>query len=156
MSIALFILAIIFALGGIVSLISPLLPGPIFSYIGYLLYYFSDKSDDSLRDLIVWGIFMIVASVIDTLMSPVITKKFGGSKKAVWGSFLGTIVGSFFFPPIGMLLGAFVGALLGEMRETNKLGDSEFKVAFGSFLGFITGTGLKLIYCIFVLWHIIF
>ena len=85
------------------------------------------------------------------IMAPLITKKMGGSKRATRGSFVGVIAGSFFIPPFGMLIGSFAGALLGEWSENNRLDSKSFKIALGSFLGFILGTGLKLMVSIMIL-----
>ncbi|MFI3268069.1 MAG: DUF456 domain-containing protein [Rikenellaceae bacterium] len=156
MEITLFITSIVVAALGIILLIIPIIPAPVVSFIGLLVYYFSGKSEDSVLELVIWGVFMIVVLLMDNILPPMIARKFGGSKKAAWGSFIGVLIGAFFVPPIGMLVGAFVGALIGEAIHTNKMDSDEMKVAFGSFLGFITGMGLKLAYGILILCHIIF
>lgn len=53
-----------------------------------------------------------------------------------------------------MLLGAFVGAFLGAKKDTNDEGEA-LKIALGAFLGFIVGTVLKLIYCVYIFYYII-
>lgn len=150
------ILAFILVILGILGVIYPMIPGAFMSFGGLVALYFSDKYSFSTTELVVWGVLMVIVSLVDAIMAPLITKRMGGSKLATKGSFVGVIIGSFFFPPFGMILGAFIGALLGEMKETKKLDSHSFKIAMGSFLGFILGTGLKLIFSVSVLVLLIF
>ena len=84
------------------------------------------------------------------------TKKFGGTKSGVWGSTIGLLAGLtltlfFNFTFIAILLGPFFGAYIGE-RIAKTDNRSAWKAAFGSFVGFLVGTMMKLIYafvCIF-------
>jgi uncharacterized protein YqgC (DUF456 family) len=48
-----------------------------------------------------------------------------------------------FFPPFGMLLGAFAGALAGEMIEGKRGGDAS-RAAWGVFIGTVAGIVMKL------------
>ena len=73
------------------------------------------------------------------------TKKFGGSKYGVWGTILGLITGLIFFGPLGIIIGPFVGAFIGEIIYDSKDSSRALKAAFGSFVGFMLSTGLKLI-----------
>ena len=73
-----------------------------------------------------------------------VTTKTGGSKAAGRGSFVGLILGLIFFPPWGMILGSFLGALVAEVLVSGQAVADSVKPAFGSFLGFLLSTGLKL------------
>ena len=54
-----------------------------------------------------------------------------------------------------MILGSFLGALLAEWYYSRKGFSQALKAAVGSFLGFITGTGLKTIVACLIMWKII-
>lgn len=151
MEVFLIILAYIFAIVGILGAFFPIIPAVLFSYGSLLLFYFATDNKMSLMFLLVWAVVVALASVIDSVLPPYITKRFGGSKKATWGSFWGVLIGSFFIPPFGMVIGSFTGALIGEYIEERRLDDKAFRVAMGSFLGFILGTGLKLMISIMIL-----
>lgn len=131
---------------GILGSFLPVLPGPPISWIGLLLLYLTKAIPD---DWWVLGIALVVALVVFALdyMIPVMgTKKFGGSRAGMIGTTLGLIV-AIFFPVLGILgiiIWPFVGALVGEM--INKADQkTAVKAAFGSFIGFLTGTFLKFV-----------
>ena len=71
------------------------------------------------------------------------TKKFGGSKAGERGAMAG-VLGGFRFGPIGIIVGPFVGAVLGELIFDNSDKQRALRSGFGSFLSFFVGTGIKL------------
>jgi uncharacterized protein YqgC (DUF456 family) len=108
----------------------------------------------SLKTLIVWGIIVAVVSVIDYIVPMYFTKITGGSKYAERGALVGLIAG-IILTPVGMILGSFLGAFLFELYYTRKGASQALKAAIGSFLGFITGTGLKTIVACIIMWKIV-
>ena len=54
------------------------------------------------------------------------------------------LAGFFLFPPVGIILGPFAGAVLGELLNDRSDVPKAFLVGFGSFLAFVVGTGVKL------------
>ena len=171
MYIALVVIAFILLLVGLIGSIVPALPGPPLSYAGLLLLQWSGYGGFSITFLVVWGAISVVVTISDYILPAWLTKKFGGSKMAVTGSILGLLAGIFFFPPIGLLVGPFVGALIGELlhnqtqakRRLENSGEpltsdanvaaysdaagnvNALVAAFGAFFAFILGTGAKLI-----------
>ncbi len=146
--------AFVMAALGIIGAVVPIIPGAVVSLGALILGYFGflDTEEPISLTLLIAGIFIVaIVTVVDFIVPSAMTKRDGGSNKAATGSLVGTIVGSFFVPPLGMILGAFLGALLGEYIHTSHLGKREYKVAFNSFLGFLLGTGLKLIVSILIL-----
>ena len=160
MDILISIIAILAGIIGIAGSILPGLPGPPVSWVGMLLLYIwgtgSDVSGASMsgRTLLVWGIVVAVVSVIDYFVPMYFTKVTGGSRYAERGALAGLIIGVF-LTPLGMILGSFVGAFLSELYYNRQGSAQALKAAFGSFLGFITGTGLKTIVSLIMMWKII-
>lgn len=144
MDIALSIFAFLLALLGIVGCIVPALPGVLLSYAGLLCAWFTSYSQMSTTALWLWLAVTVAVSVADYFLPAWMTRRFGGSRSGAIGATVGVFAGFFLFPPLGIILGPFVGAVLGEL--VNDRGDvpKAFLVGFGSFLSFIVGTGIKL------------
>lgn len=153
------ILAIVAGIVGVAGSILPGLPGTPVSWIGLLILYIWGSGTNAagdemtMRTLIVWGIVVAIVSVIDYVVPMWFTKVTGGSKFAERGALVGLIVG-IFLTPVGMILGSFLGAFLFELYYTHQGVPQALKAAVGSFLGFITGTGLKTIVAVLILWKI--
>jgi uncharacterized protein YqgC (DUF456 family) len=154
------ILAIVAGIVGIAGSILPGLPGTPVSWVGMLMLYIwgtgTNAAGDemSLRTLLVWGVAVAIVSVIDYIVPMYFTKMTGGSKYAERGALVGLIAG-IIFTPIGMILGSFLGAFLFELYYTRQGAPQALKAAIGSFLGFITGTGLKTIVACIIMWKIV-
>ena len=141
----LIILALVFGIVGLWGAVLPALPGAPLSYIGLLLLLPCEGADISSIALWVTGIFLAIVSILDYIAPAWLTNLSGGGKQATRGSMAGLIAGLFFFPPIGLIVGPFVGAFIGELMEGSSKGKA-LKVALMSFVGFLLTTGLKIIY----------
>lgn len=145
-------LGIIFMIAGILGCVLPLIPGPPLNYIGLLLLHFTEKYSFSTRFLIIWAIITAVVYALDFIIPAWGTKKFGGSKRGVWGSVIGLVLGLFMFPPFGIIIGPFAGAVIGELTSGKDSGTA-LKSGFGSFIGFLAGTLIKLIASGMMTWY---
>ena len=148
------ILAILAGILGIAGSILPGLPGTPVSWVGLLLLYLWGPEDMPHKTLVIWGVVMVAVSVIDYVVPMYFTKLTGGSRYAERGALVGLLAG-IILTPVGMILGSFLGAFLFELYYARKGAAQALKAAIGSFLGFITGTGLKTIASVLILWKII-
>ncbi|MEA1784486.1 DUF456 domain-containing protein [Arenibacter sp. GZD96] len=144
MDLALLLLGFIFIIVGILGSFLPVLPGPPLSWIGLLLLYLTRTIP---LDWWILGTTLLVALLVlllDYVIPAMGAKKFGGSKAGMLGTTIGLIVALVFpiFGFFGIIIWPFIGALLGELlNKADK--KTAFKAAFGSFIGFLTGTFLK-------------
>ncbi|CAI8406350.1 MAG: Uncharacterised protein [Formosa sp. Hel3_A1_48] len=147
MELFLIVIALILMLLGILGSFLPVLPGPITSWFGFLLLYFSPLVEVSKTFLSITLVIAILIWILDYFIPAMGTKKFGGSRSGMIGTTVGLLVGLFSPIPGGIIIGPFLGALFGEML--NKA-DSKtaLKAAFGSFLGFLTSTFIKFVVAI--------
>ena len=136
-------LGVLFTIAGIAGCILPLIPGPPLSYIALLLLLAVNDQTFAPRFLIIWLLITVIVTLLDYYVPVWGTKKFGGSRKGVWGATIGLVLGIFFFPPFGMIAGPFLGAFAGELIE-GKDTRTALRSGFGSFLGFVAGTVMKL------------
>lgn len=141
---ALQILAVILGIVGLVGCILPVIPGPPLSWAGLLLIYFTHPDGMTTRLLIIWLVIAMVVTILDYLVPSWVTSLTGGSKAAARGTLVGMILGIIFFPPWGMIAGSFLGALVSEIIFNGRDVTGSLKPAFGSFIGFLLSTGLKL------------
>ena len=140
------ILAIVAALAGIAGCLIPAIPGPPLSYASILLLYLFNNPNYEItgKVLIIWIIIVAAVTVMDYVMQPYFTKIAGGSKLAVRCSIAGLVAGMIFFPPVGIIIGPFIGAFIAEYAINRKPLKNSLAAAGGAFLGFMLGTGLKL------------
>lgn len=143
----LYALSAICMLVGLAGCILPMLPGPPLAWLGMLLLHFTDRVDFSVTELVVSALVVIATLVLDYFTPMIGAKKFGGGKYGNRGCVIGTIVGMFFLP-LGLILGPFVGAVIGELIA-GKPFSAALKAGFGSFVGFLFGTLIKLGVCLY-------
>ena len=146
-STVLIVLAFILCILGIVGSIAPGLPGPPLSWVGLLLIYLSHRmggADMTTTFLLIWLGITIAVTILDYIIPSKVTKLAGGSKAGSTGAMIGMIIG-IFLTPIGMIPCSLLGAFLAEMFQENKSAADALKSALGCFLGFLIGTGMKLL-----------
>ena len=150
MDIFLVILAAFFMFLGIIGSFLPILPGPLTSWFGLLIFHLTDAVAMNWTFLIITLVIALAIWLLDYIIPAIGTKKFGGSKAGMIGTTLGLIVGLIFLGPFGIIIGPFVGAYIGELINKSD-SKTALKAAFGSFLGFLTSTFIKFIVAIIYL-----
>lgn len=159
MTYILIIVSILLVLIGLVGAIVPGIAGPPFSFLGVLALSFVEGVNHSTEFLVVMGILGAVIFLLDYLVPIWGTKTLGGTKAGTRGSTIGLILGlliTIVFPIgfIAVLLGPFVGAYIGE-KNAGSDDRLAWRSAFGSFLGFLAGTFIKVIYAIVCIFFVI-
>lgn len=157
MEVLLILLSLLFLLTGLLGAFLPVLPGPPFAYFSLLLLHWSASTGFTTYFLVIMGIVAVVITLLDYYFPIFGTKKLGGSEAGIRGSTIGLLVGLILLPVLGItigpfglfgiILGPFIGAWIGE-RWSGKSPDEAIKAAMGSFLGFLAGTFIKLVYAV--------
>lgn len=153
MDIALIVVGVILMLVGLAGCILPFLPGPPLCYLALLIQQLQIDPPYTAQFLLIWAGITIVVTALDYVIPIFGTRKYGGTKYGMWGCVVGLVVGVF-VGPAGIIVGPFIGAFVGELIAKSS-SDQALRAAFGSFVGFLLGTLLKLIICFVMGWYFI-
>lgn len=144
------VLIVLFLAAGIIFSVLPPLPGPLLSLGGLLLMHFT------VLDVPGWILFTsvtlaLLVTVVDYILPVAATKRFGGTKSGVWGGIIGTLLAVIFpiFGAFTIILGPLVGAIIGDLIGGNRF-KAALKSGFGSFIGFMLATSVKVGYSLLV------
>jgi len=142
-ALAAWILAILLVGIGFAGVLLPTLPGTILVFAGLAVVAWSDGfTRVGLGTVSLLAVLAAFSYVVEFGAGLRGAKRFGASRQAVLGAALGTVAGIFFGLP-GILLGPFVGAVLGEYAYRQNLGQAG-RVGLGTWVGFVLGLAAKL------------
>ncbi|MDG1046570.1 MAG: DUF456 domain-containing protein [Bacteroidia bacterium] len=155
MELTIIIIGILLIITGFVGSIVPGIPGPPIAYLSLIILLLIDEPRIQLSTnhyfiLISIGIVTILLTVLDFYLPIWGTKQFGGTPSGTRGSTYGLVTAVILtiltsgFGVLLLIIGPFVGAYLGEKYAGNN-DEVALKSGIGSFLGFISGTFIKLI-----------
>ncbi|MDD2851729.1 MAG: DUF456 domain-containing protein [Desulfuromonadaceae bacterium] len=142
-SITLWIIGAVLTFTGLAGLLLPLVPGAPLLFLGLLLGAWAE----GFRYIGVWSLLLLAGMaaltyVVEFAASILGVKKYGGSRRAMAGAALGGVAGMFLGIP-GILLGPFVGAVIGELSLQRSL-DEASRAGFGTVVGLAIGVAGKL------------
>ena len=142
MTILLWVLATILIVAGLIGIVLPALPGTILIFAGLLLAAWADGfSRVGAGTLVVIGVIGAASYAVDFVAGALGAKRLGASRRAMAGAALGTLLGLFFGLP-GLIIGPFVGAVLGELsihRDIARAG----RAGVAAWIGFAIGMAVK-------------
>ncbi len=143
--------AVILVLVGLFGIVVPLLPGVMLAWAGLLLYaLLTHFAEISVLTVVVLLILSLGTTVLDVAAPLVGAKRYKASRRGMLGAMIGFAAGVLFLGPIGIILGPFLGALIGELslgRDTNEATGS----AFGTVVGLLFSTLIKVIVVLIIL-----
>ena len=138
----LWLLAVALVVAGLTGTVLPALPGALLVLGGLVVAAWAGGFEQvGWPSLSLIAILAVLSYVIDFAAGALGTKKLGGSSWGIVGSIAGAAVGIFFGIP-GLILGPFVGAVIGEYAKRRHLGLAG-KAGAGAWLGLVVGTAAK-------------
>lgn len=150
----LIILGIMLLLAGLAGCVIPVIPGPALSYLALVVLQFLPEPAFTNQFMLNWAAIVFLVTVLDYVAPVYGAKRYGGTKWGVNGSILGVILGFLLIGPVGLIVGPFIGAYIGELI-TGKGASIALKAAFGTFVGFLAGTFVKIIVALIITYHFI-
>lgn len=133
MEVVLVIIGALCVLIGIAGSVVPMLPGTPISYVGMLLLLLVDGCTYSTEYLLIILGLVILQQLFNYYIPIWGVKKYGGTGSGQWGGVIGLLIGLFFLP-WGIIIGPFVGAVIGELIVGRTTTES-LKAGFGSLVG---------------------
>jgi len=128
---------------GLAGCLLPVLAGPPLNFLGLLLLGLALGWE--VFSPTIWLILAgvtVLTMILDYALPLSGARKYGSTKWGTWGAFLGMILGAFLFPPFGLIFGAFLGAVAGELLAGKK--DREaIRAGWGVFVGYLISLLLK-------------
>ena len=131
-----------FLLGGLVGCVVPVIPGPPLCYVSLLLLQATRFAGFSVKFLLIAAAITVIVTVADYVLPAWGTQKWGGSRAGAVGALIGVLIGLFFLP-VGIIVGPFAGAVAAELIA-GRAANAALRSGFGSFVGFLLGTAMKL------------
>lgn len=156
MTILLWTIVILSFIAAFVGLVVPLLPGVLLMWIGFFVYHFGINNNE--LSWFFWLAMITLTAVMlvsDYVAGSYFVKKFGGSKAGEFAAAVGMLIGSFLFPPLGIIAVPFIVVLFVELYLQRDVAKA-FNASVGSLLGFLTSTVAKfLILIIMIIWFVL-
>ena len=137
------LLAGLLIIAGLVGTVVPALPGAPLVFAG--LFFGAWIGDFETVGWVTIGILAALAALawaIDFVAAALGARYVGAGPRAFWGATVGALVGMFFGLP-GLVLGPFIGAVLGELSGGQGLAWSG-RAGVGAWLGIVVATAAKL------------
>lgn len=143
--IILIVLGALLQLAGLAGCLLPMLAGPPLNFAGLILLSIAKGWEPfSPGFLVLMGGLTALTLVLDYALPLAGTRRFGASKRGFWGAFIGMAAGVFFVPPFGLVLGAFAGAVVGEL-SAGKDRSGALRAGWGVFAGLMASVAVKLV-----------
>lgn len=127
---------------GLIGVVMPALPGHMLILAGLIVGAWANGfTRVGVWTLVVLGVIALASYGIDFVAVALGAKRLGASTRAMTGAALGTLGGLFFGLP-GVIVGPFVGAVIGELT-TNRNVMKAGKAGVAAWIGFAIGTAVK-------------
>ncbi|OGE87708.1 MAG: hypothetical protein A3J07_03275 [Candidatus Doudnabacteria bacterium RIFCSPLOWO2_02_FULL_49_13] len=130
---------------GVLGSILPILPGLPVAFLGFLIFsWFTNFALITPMALAVFALLIVLTIAVDTLAPALAARQHKASSFGIAGAVIGAFAGIFILGPVGILLGPFAGAYLGELIAGGNQAHA-LKSAYGALIGLVVGSAFKLI-----------
>ena len=156
MMVLLWTFVIISFIAAFVGLVVPMLPGVLLMWVGFFVYHFGINNGELTWFFwIAMAMLTFVTLISDYIAGSYFVKRYGGSRAGEFTAAIGIIIGSFLFPPFGIIIVPFIMVLFVELFIQKDI-TRAFNASIGSLFGFLTSTVAKfLILIIMVIWFVL-
>lgn len=149
------LLASLIVLAGLAGTVVPALPGVPLVFAGlFVCAWIGNFETISWFTVGVLALLAVTSLAVDFLAGALGARYLGASTRAFWGAAFGAILGIFFGIP-GIVLGPFIGAVLGELSGGSDLLLSSH-AGVGAWFGMVLATAAKLAIAFLMIGTVVF
>ena len=142
MDVLLWIVGALLVVVGLLGVVVPAVPGTVLVFAGLLIAAWADDFQRvGVPTLAVIGVIGALSYGVDVVAAALGAQHLGASRRAMAGAALGTLFGLFLGLP-GVIIGPFLGAVLGELTVVNDLKKAS-KAGLAAWVGFAIGIAVK-------------
>ena len=142
MSVLLWIVAVLLVLVGLIGIVLPALPGTVLIFAGLWLAAWADGFNHvGAVTIVLLAVLAAATYLVDVVAMALGMQRFGASRRAMAGAALVALVGLFLGLP-GLIIGPFVGAVIGELTEHRDLARAG-RAGVLAWVGFVIGMAVK-------------
>jgi len=138
------------------GIIFPVIPSVLVIWVGFLLYHFVVNPNElNTFFWIAMLLFTLLLFVSDMIANSYFVKKYGGSKWGERAAAVAVIIGSFIYPPFGIIILPFIVVFIVELAQ-RRTTQAAFRASLGSLFGFLGGSiATIVIQFIMIIWFFI-
>ncbi|HWP97861.1 MAG TPA: DUF456 family protein [Syntrophomonadaceae bacterium] len=130
---------------GLIGIVIPVLPGVGLIWIAMAAYgWYEGFHIITVQYLILMGVLVLMAIGLSYLSTMWGARYTGASKAGAWGAFLGSLIGVWVLPPLGLLLFPWLGAFVGEYIANQDPGKAAL-AGVGAVIGLFSGMLIHLL-----------
>jgi len=149
------IIFVLFAVS-LIGIFIPFIPGVALAWLAFIIFIVTKGIFLSHIWLVsILTVITIVTLFSDTIFSIIGAKFYKSTKYGIIGGILGFCAGLFLFPPLGVIIGPFVGVYAGELYSGQKP-EQALKSLWGAVLGFLVSVVLRVLLWFVFLFTMIF
>ncbi len=142
-----FVVAVLVMLVGVAGTFIPAIPGMPLIWLAMLGYGLVE----GFREMTPWFlavtfIVVVLSQVAEHYAKAWGAKRYGAGKAGTWGAVIGSIAGLFFMP-VGLVLGPFLGALIGELLA-GRSAEEALRAGWGGLVGVLGSVVVNVIFAI--------
>jgi uncharacterized protein YqgC (DUF456 family) len=149
------IISTLIILAGLAGIILPFIPGVLVAWLGLFIFAIGTGfTKISIMVVVIFFVLMLMTFAFDFFAPMLVARKYKASKWGILGGSLGSFLGINTLGLKGIIIGPLLGTLILELITGRRPGQA-LKIAFGTILGIIAGTVLKIIVILIMLGFLI-
>lgn len=143
METTIFIVTLAVILLGIAGTFLPVVPGVPLVFVAIAAYgWYEGFEEITPNYLVILAGVAVLSLFVDYVSTYLGAKYFDSSRLGLYGAVIGSVAGIFIFPPLGLLILPWLGAIVGELLQGNDW-PKAMRSGMGAVIGLFSGIAFK-------------